>query len=664
MANAYKSPYADIDATYNAKVAWTNATTDEERKKQEAIANAARERLKANGYEDVANQISATGADVTATKAIRDKWAKMGKTATRDYLYTLGQSKGMSQSDIDKLISWDNDTGEVSFGGKKIGTPDSVVDGVSYWGDTSVLDSAFNDYISRSGYTQSDERLQEQHNNEIQSKINQNWGTIQSDRDKYYSEYDKVSDYVNSDVTKTDEYKSAFDNIMPQYNLKAMQGRDNAVASGGASNGGNIDSYAAANALRQQTAITAQGQALAHQIGLETYNARVNNAKSILSDLGVYQQNSWDAMGNLIDKQSVESQRLFENGETAKNNEAARQEVYSGISGTVGDKVTKYLNSNIWNEDGSLVNPNQDFWAQMVAVRNLYDSTTDENERARLWEQLRLLEAQRNQKIDEQGLSYGKTYGYQGNPKTADMQKAEIEADIAESEIKATKEINADNNATTLAVANAGNASNEKINADNNATTLTVANLQANATKMTGSQATTALKNGELSESILKAYNDANETSYTMDNPPPVYKKPKSVKDSGSGNNSNEPAIYKTWETNNITFKPIKVTTFDQSKATSSDVDEYGKKAINSVISAVANGQLATSDDGSVSNYDLVDYLVYMSDDNDTDAKQLKKVFSYFGLSPLFADYIEDVGKGRNLKGIRDFTAGVKYNSQ
>ena len=42
---------------------------------------------------------------------------------------------------------------------------------------------------------------------------------------------------------------------------------------------------------------------------------------------------------------------------------------------------------------------------------------------------------------------------------------------------------------------------------------------------MTGSQASTALKNGEINDTILKAYNDANGTSYTMDNPPPVYKK-------------------------------------------------------------------------------------------------------------------------------------------
>ena len=374
------------------------------------------------------------------TPVVNDKVKKLGKTSTRDYLYSLGQSRGMSKEDIDKLISWDNDTGEVTFGGKKIGTPDAVVDGVSYWSDTSVLDNAFNDYVQRTS------SLDDKNNHGINTKIDQMWGTIQSDRDKYYSEYDKTSNYVHQDVTKTDEYKSAFDNIMPAYDLKAMQGRNNQLASGSSSNGGNIDSYAAANALRQQAALKAQGQQLAHQIGLETYNARVNNARNILSDLGVYQKDSWNAMSGVINQQQTEAQRLFENDQTAKNNEAARQEVYSNISGTVGDKVTKYLNSNIWNDDGSLVNENTDYQAQINTLEQALNSTTDENEKARITEQLRVLESARNQKIDEQGRTEGKTYKYQGNPRTEASKSTE-------QQINASVEIAEGDNETQLELA-------------------------------------------------------------------------------------------------------------------------------------------------------------------------------------------------------------------
>jgi hypothetical protein len=244
MANTY-NPYSDIQSVYNAKVGWNKATTDAERKKYNDIATAARKNLEAYGYGDIANQISASGADATAARKILEKYSPQT---------TAPASTSLSNSE---LITTNN--------------------------------------------------------NEVRNKINQAWGTVQSDRDKYYSEYDKVSDYVNKDVTQTDEYKSAFDNIMPEYNLKAMQGRDNALASGGSSNGGNIDSYAAANAMRQQAALTAKGQALAHQIGLDTYNARVGNARNILSDLGIYQKDSWNAMGDFIEQQQTEGQRLFEN---------------------------------------------------------------------------------------------------------------------------------------------------------------------------------------------------------------------------------------------------------------------------------------------------------------------------------------------------------------
>ena len=187
-----------------------------------------------------------------------------------------------------------------------------------------------------------DTELKKKNNNGVYSKIEQNWGIIGSDRDKYYSEYDKVSNYVNQDVTKTDEYKSAFDKIMPEYDLKAMQGRNNAVASGGASNGGNIDSYAAANALRQQAALKAKGQTLAHQIGLDTYNSRVSNARNLLSDLGVYQKDSWNAMGNLIDKQANEGQRLFEN-------DLAEKTTMAEVTGYVPNEWT-IKNDAVYNE--------------------------------------------------------------------------------------------------------------------------------------------------------------------------------------------------------------------------------------------------------------------------------------------------------------------------
>lgn len=288
------NPYQDIQKVYEAKVGWNTATTDEERKRQNEIANAARKNLEAYGYGNLVNQISADGADATATRKILEQYAPQP--------------------------------------------------------------------------TYSDKALINKNNNEANQKINDTYGTIKSDKDKYYSEYDKVSDYVYKDVTETPEYKSAFDKIMPEYDLKAMQGRKNQLASGGSSNGGNIDSFAAANALRQQAALKAKGQSLAHQMGLDTYQAKVNNARGILSDLGVYQKDSWNAMGNIIDKQANEGQRLFENN-------LAENATMAEVTGYVPNEWT-IKNDAVYSE---FLNPDGTFKKEMenVDIQALINQTTD-----------------------------------------------------------------------------------------------------------------------------------------------------------------------------------------------------------------------------------------------------------------------------------------------
>ena len=231
-------------------------------------------------------------------------------SATRPYLYSLGKKYGMSNSDVDKLIGWDNDTKQVSFGGKVIGTPDALGDGVSYWKDTSKLDTAFNDYISRSGTARTPTVAVSQENDGLFAKYNQ--------------EYE---DLKNTNPFETEVGKS----ILAKYDLSGLQARDNAVASGSASNGGNIDSYAAANALRQQASLVSQGQ----QAALDAHQQKIDNVRGLLSDMGVN-----------ID-------RVFNQDQTAKNNEIARAEVEAGITGTV--PVSLEIKNNMYlNEDGTI----------------------------------------------------------------------------------------------------------------------------------------------------------------------------------------------------------------------------------------------------------------------------------------------------------------------
>lgn len=285
------NPYSAVNAIYKLKGQWDNANNAGDTATKNSVAAKAQQyykQLRNNGYGDIADQL--TASNYTQAKAINDKWAKMGKTSTRDYLYSLGQSKGMSQSDVDKLIGWDNLTGEVSFGGKKIGTPDTVVDGVSYWSDTSVLDNAFNDYIDRSGTVRSKSTAVNQENEKLFAKYNQ--------------EYE--------DLKKTNPFETETGKaILAKYDLAGLQGRDNAVAENAGSNDGNIDSFAAANALRQQSSLVNQGQ----MVALEAHQQKLDHARALLSDMGVN-----------ID-------RVFNQDETAKNNDVARKSEIASVSG-------------------------------------------------------------------------------------------------------------------------------------------------------------------------------------------------------------------------------------------------------------------------------------------------------------------------------------------
>lgn len=297
------NPQTAISKIYNLKGLWEEANNSGNETKKNDAAAKAREyynQLRDNGYADVADAL--TASNYSQAKAINDKWAKTGKTATRDYMYSLGKSRGMSESDVDKLISWDNQSGEVSFGGKKIGAPDAVVDGVSYWADTSVLDNAFNDYISRSGTTRSKSVAVDQENEDLFAK--------------YRQEYD---DLKSTNPFTTEEAKA----ILAKYDLAGLQGRDNAVAENAPSNGGNIDSFAAANALRQQSALVSQGQTAV----LEAYQQKLDHARALLSDMGVN-------IDRVFNQDETVKNREFEQGETAKNNDVANKLKIASATGT------------------------------------------------------------------------------------------------------------------------------------------------------------------------------------------------------------------------------------------------------------------------------------------------------------------------------------------
>ena len=476
------------------------------------------------------------------------------------------------------------------------------------------------------------------YNTSMQSATNKNntlAGYIDSDRNDVQGKYNDIYNYANQDITKTDEYKSTYDRMMNKYDMSALNARDNAVASGGASNGGNIDSYAAANAMRQQASLIATGQQVAHQAGLDAYNSRISNVSNILNNLGVYNSGTYDAMNQTIANDANLAQQYFDNSETAKNNETARQEVYSNISGTVGDKVTKYLNSNVWNDDGSLVNSNQDFQAQINSLEKTLYSTKDETERARIKEQLRVLEAARNQKIDEQGLTYGKTYKYQSDKQTEAGRQFDEQTKLSRDALNVESD-------TTKYVADKEKEAKVTENL-----------LKVSEPTLTIDQAIKAIKDGEITQTVIDAYNYHRGTSYTVENPPDL-----KDNDKGNGGDDETYAPYKSWADSGKNAQHVTINANEDYYSTG--CDQYGASIIDAVIKAYANGDIGDEETGKVTDYEIVDFLVTNSPTYHTDKKQLKKVLAYFAIDNSFLDIVEDVGKGKNLSG-PDYKYGVKY---
>ena len=276
------NPYEAVSRIFNLKGEWDSATMAGDTQRADRAAQAAQAyyaQLRNNNYGSVADELASK--DFEQSKYVKDYYAKTGNTEFRPYMYSLGSKYGMSQADVDKLIKWDEGTGEITFGGKNLGKPFAVVDGSSYIKDTSILDNAFGEYAGRTGLTRPTSSMVNQENESLFKKYNE--------------EYDYLK---NTNPFETETGKS----ILERYDLKGLQGRDNEVASGASANSGNIDSFSAANALRQQASLRNMGE----QTALSAHQQRLQNAQSLLSQMGVNINN------------------VFNQDQTAQNNQVAR----------------------------------------------------------------------------------------------------------------------------------------------------------------------------------------------------------------------------------------------------------------------------------------------------------------------------------------------------
>lgn len=198
----------------------------------------------------------------------------MSQEAINSVYNLIGQGSG-SQIDVGKAGEQTNDMLE-RF--NKIMQPNKQ--------ETAALDQSTQNLLKMFGlFTDNNAQTQAQSQN-LLNQISQ-FANDQSGR--YDSHYDWLKTY-NPFQSPTGQ------SIMDYYNQNGITAAGNATAAGAANNSGNIDSYAAANANRQQLAYKNAGaNAVTNQ-----YNAQTSQMLNTLQSLGVDVNAALQSAGNVV----------------------------------------------------------------------------------------------------------------------------------------------------------------------------------------------------------------------------------------------------------------------------------------------------------------------------------------------------------------------------
>lgn len=138
----------------------------------------------------------------------------------------------------------------------------------------------------------------EQNNNMLNGAItrDENGNVVTGLNQDHYNVGRNQLDYINNyDVTSQPWY----DSLMSQYQLGGQNAAQGALASGASGNSGNIDSYAAANANRQQLAFTNAGT----QAALDT----------VAQNMAAW-QNLYESMGGRLDTMGTQANEVLRIG--------------------------------------------------------------------------------------------------------------------------------------------------------------------------------------------------------------------------------------------------------------------------------------------------------------------------------------------------------------
>lgn len=376
--NNLKNKY--VSGILNLKKQWddANATGDKEGADYAAKqASAYYDWLRKNGYSKDADKLSGQNY----TQAVES--AKNGLTPVRDYMNQKGTAYGLSGKDINGLLSYDNDTGQVSFGGKNLGSPIEI-GGTSYMAQKDI-DGVFNDAMANLGIKMSDEYAYKKKRDETYAQQSDTHDFIKNNMADYKNAHKNLVSMARNDNPLDTEWGRG---IMDYYNLNGLKAGNNAAASSAGSNSGNIDSYAAANALRQQKAFTSEGISKV----AEQFLSRLGVVQQGLAQMGAQMSNAETNLMNNVQIGMNQAQQGFDNSETAKNNaqarrnsETERQAVISGITGYIPNEVALGDNQYFDPETGGLVNANVDYQAiinKQKEILNNPESSQEEKNNA------------------------------------------------------------------------------------------------------------------------------------------------------------------------------------------------------------------------------------------------------------------------------------------
>lgn len=396
--NPYYNPYKDVYGIYKAGNEW-QSTEDENRRKE--IQNNAKkyyDSLRNAGYAETADKLENSGSD--ARLGMVKQFGKIGKSPIRDRFYALGEQYGLSRDDIDKNLSYDNDTGEVTFYGQKLSKPFSVVDGRAYY-DNDTLEKTFSDAMNKTGkintfaaynkdLTDSSDFYRRSGNFVLDEYQNNKKA---DEKNAKYSR--KLLDEYRSELNKNPFTSSEARAIYNIYGAKGDIAAGDATASSAAQNSGNVDSFAEANARRQQLAFTnAANEAILNNV-YQKLNALSGQMDNVRSDDRYYSQNRWNGMSAAADSARasadglrINAQNRFTNNETKRLNDidiaAKQQEIESKRreEDRLDSETAGFLTGNLKYSDnpyfknGKLINPDLPYSEIYTSAKENGDNKT------------------------------------------------------------------------------------------------------------------------------------------------------------------------------------------------------------------------------------------------------------------------------------------------